>query len=318
MRLEVLRYFLEIARSGSVRKASERVNITPSALSRHIVLLEHTVGAPLFERRARGMTLTIEGEILQKYAQRTVSNVDMVKSAVAEIRGLRSGVIRLFAIEIVASSVIFPMIREFLARHSGINVQVEIITRSNADVLHALSRDEADIGVMYKLSPASDLDYYSEFETPFAVIASPDHPLASRERISVAELVGTSVATLGRQNATRRIVEKALASFGAEIDYTLQVNSIEMAKQFARTGMGVTVLPAIAAQDECLTGALVAIPISDWALRRVRVAVCTPRDRPVSKTDAAFLELLSLRFNDALSAPQAVPARLARCGVSAV
>ena len=182
MRLEVLRYFLEIARSGSVRKASERVNITPSALSRHIVLLEHTVGAPLFERRARGMTLTIEGEILQKYAQRTVSNVDMVKSAVAEIRGLRSGVIRVSAIEIVGSSVVFPMIREFLTRHSGINVQVEIVTRSNTDVLHALSRDEADIGVMYKLSPVSDLDYYSEFETPFAVIASPDHPLASESR----------------------------------------------------------------------------------------------------------------------------------------
>ena len=70
----------------------------------------------------------------------------------------------------------------------------------------------------------------------------------------MVDLVGTSVATLGRENATRRIAQKALASFGAEIDYTLQVNSIEMAKQFARTGMGVTVLPAIAAQDECSTG----------------------------------------------------------------
>jgi DNA-binding transcriptional LysR family regulator len=298
MRLEVLRYFLEIAHSGSVRKASERVNITPSALSRHIMLLEHTVGAPLFERHARGMSLTIEGQILQKYAQRTVSNVDLVKSAVAEIRGLQSGSIRVFAIEIVASSVLFPMIREFLSQHSGVNVQVEIITRSNADVLHALSRDEADIGVMYKLNPASDLDYFGEFETPFAVIASPEHPFASKKQISVAELVGTSIATLGRENATRRIVEKALASIGAELDYTLQVNSIEMAKEFARTGMGITVLPSIAAKVECSTGALVAIPLSDWALRRVRVALCTHRAHTVSKTVAAFLELLRQRFDD--------------------
>jgi DNA-binding transcriptional LysR family regulator len=295
MRLEVLRYFLEIARSGSVRKASERVNITPSALSRHIAILEHTVGAPLFERRARGMSLTIEGQILQKYAQRTVSNVDLVKSAVAEIRGLRGGVIRVFAIEIVASSVLFPMIREFLGQHSGITLQVEVITRDNNDVLHALSRDEADIGVMYKLNPVSDLDYYSEFETPFAVIAAPTHPFAQRKSISVADLACTSVATLSRENATRRIVEKALASIGVEVDYTLQVNSIEMAKEFARTGMGVTVLPSIAARAECATGSLVAIPLSDWALRRVRAAICTHRDHPVPKTGAAFLELLKRR-----------------------
>lgn len=295
MRLEVLRYFLEVARSGSIRKASEHVNITPSALSRHIAILEHMVGAPLFERRARGMALTFEGQILQKYAQRTVSNVDLVKSAVDEIRGLRSGVIRVFAIEIVASSVLFPTIREFLSQHVGVTLQVEIITRDNMDVLHGLARDEADIGVMYKLSPLSDLDYFTEFETPFAVIASPRHPLAGRKELSIAELAGTPVATLSRSNATRRITEKALAAVGLDLDYTLQVNSIEMAKEFAQTGMGVTVLPAIAARVECASGALVAIPLSDWALRRVRVAVCTARAHPIAKTSAAFLELLKQR-----------------------
>jgi DNA-binding transcriptional LysR family regulator len=295
MRLEVLRYFLEVARQGSIRKAAERVNITPSAVSRHIAILEHMVGAPLFERRARGMKLTVEGQILQKYALRTVSNVDLVKSAVAEIRGLRGGVVRVFAIEIVASSILFPTIREFLAAHSGVTFQVEVITRDNTDVVHGLFRDEADIGVMYKLNPVADLDYKGEFETPFAVIASPKHPLAARTSISVADLAGTAVATLSRSNATRKITEKALESVGQSLDYTLAVNSIEMAKEFAQTGMGVTVLPAIAAKIECATGALVAIPLSDWTLRRVRVALCTRSGHPMSKSVEAFLDLLKRR-----------------------
>lgn len=295
MRLEVLRYFLEVAEQGSIRKAAERVNITPSAVSRHIAILEHMVGATLFERRARGMTLTVEGQILKKYALRTVSNVDLVKSAVAEIRGLRGGVVRIFAIEIVASSFLFPTIREFLSRHSAVSFQVEVITRDNTDVMHGLFRDEADIGIMYKLNPVSDLEYLAEFETPFAVIASPQHPFASKSEISIADLDGTAVATLSRANATRKITEKALESIGLTIDYTLSVNSIEMAKQFAQTGTGVTVLPAIAARHECATGTLVAIPLSEWSLRRIRVALCKHRGSTLSKTSQAFVDLLKER-----------------------
>ena len=295
MRLEVLRYYLEVASEGSIRKASERVNITPSALSRHIAILEHMVGASLFDRCSRGMTLTPEGEILKKYALRTVNNVDLVKSAIEEIRGLRSGVVRIFAIEIVASTVLYPTIREFLRLHAGVSFQVEIITRDNIDVVHGLSQDQTDIGVMYKLNPVSELDYCAEFETPFAVIAAPHHPLAQKKEIAAADLAGNAVATLGRSNATRRILEKALTSAGIEIDYTLQVNSIEMAKEFASTGMGVTVLPAMAAQVECANGSLVAIPLSDWSLRRVRVGLCTQRGHQLSKTAQTFLDLLKLR-----------------------
>jgi DNA-binding transcriptional LysR family regulator len=295
MRLEVLRYYLEVVREGSIRKASERVNITPSALSRHIAILEHMVGASLFDRCSRGMTLTAEGRILQKYALRTVNNVDLVKSAIEEIRGLRSGVVRIFAIEIVASAILFPTIREFLTLHSGVTFQVEVITRDNIDVVHGLSQDQTDIGIMYKLNPVSDLDYFAEMETPFAVICAPTHPFASRKEICTADLAGTTVASLGRSNATRRITEKALMSAGIELDYTLQVNSIEMAKEFAQTGMGVTVLPLLSAQTECANGTLVAVPLSDWALRRVRVGLCTHRGHPLSKTALAFMELLKQR-----------------------
>jgi DNA-binding transcriptional LysR family regulator len=295
MRLEVLRYFLEVARLGSIRKAADRVNITPSAVSRHIAILERMVGAPLFERRAGGMVLTVEGEILQKYALRTVNNVDLVKSAVAEIRGLQSGTVRVFAIEIAASSVLYPTIREFLSDHAGVSFQVEVITRDNNDVVHALFRDEADIGIMYKLNPNSDLEYIAEFETPFAVIATPTHPVAAQKEVSLSELSGTAVATLSPSNATRRIMEKTLEAAGLKLDYRLAVNSIEMAKQFAQTGMGVAVLPAIAARPECAAGTLVAIPLSEWTLQRVRVALCTHRGRTLSNTAKAVLDLLKLR-----------------------
>ncbi len=295
MQIAFLRSFLGVARLGSVRKGAEDVNITPSAVSRHIAVLERVVGAPLFERRPRGMVLTPEGEILRKYAMRMVSSFDVVKSAVEEIRGLRRGVIRVFSIEAVTSSILNPAMREYLAEHSGISFQVEVVIRDNNDVIHALLRDETDIGIMYKLNINSDIDYLAEFETPFAVIMAPDHPLASREKLSVRDLADTAVAALHPSSATRRLTEEALRAVGIQLDYTLVVNSFEMAKEFARTGVGVTVLPSISARLECEAGTLVAIPLSEWTLSRIRTTICTHRGRPLSKVAASFVELLKQR-----------------------
>lgn len=294
MQITVLRYFLEVIEQGSVRGAAERMNITPSAISRHIGILERTVGASLFERRPRGMTLTAEGEILSKYARRMVSNIDLVKSAVEEIKGLRRGVIRIFAIEAVASNVLYPAIRDFLSTHSGISFEVEVIARDNNDVLHALLRDETDIGIMYKLNLNPDIDYLKEFETPFAVVAAPSHPLASKESVSVRDLEGHVMAGLSPSSATRRITEEAMRSAGVKVDYTMTVNSFEMAKEFARTGVGLSVLPEIAVRREREAGTLKVIPLTEWSLRHIRCAICTHSGSIQTKAAKAFLETLPL------------------------
>lgn len=294
MHISVLRYFLEVVEKGSVRRAAETMNITPSAISRHIGILEGRVGAPLFERRARGMALTAEGQIFTKYARRMVSNLDLVRDAVEEIKGLRSGTVRIHAIEAVASTLLCPAIREFLKQHSGISIEVDIAGRDNNAVLHSLLTDKADIGIMYRLSLNTELQYEADFETPFVVVASPEHPFAQMKDISALELNDTPIAGLGPSSATRRLTEEALRSVDARPNYTLTVDSFEMAKQFARTGVGITVLPEIAIRDDCESGTLVAIPFRECALRHVRSAVCTHRGRTLPKAAQAFVQSLKL------------------------
>jgi DNA-binding transcriptional LysR family regulator len=293
MQITVLRYFLEVIEQGSIRSAAVRMNITPSAISRHIRILERMVGASLFERMPRGMALTVEGEIFAKYAKRMVSNVDLIKSAIEEIKGLRRGVIRIFAIEAVASSVLYPAIRNFMQSHEGITFEVEIIARNNNDVLHALLREEADIGIMYKLNINPEIEYVREFETPFSVIVAPDHPLASQTSLSVRDLAGLMLAGLSPSSATRRISEEAMRAAGVQCDYGLVVNSFEMAKEFARTGSGVAILPEIAVRREQEQGTLVAIPLSEWSLRHIRCAVCTNAGSIQTRAVEAFLTALN-------------------------
>ncbi|ABE36838.1 bacterial regulatory helix-turn-helix, lysR family protein [Paraburkholderia xenovorans LB400] len=296
MQLNVLRYFLEVSRHGSVRKAAEHIHITPSAVSRHIAILEGMIGAPLFERRSRGMVLTPEGEILFKYADRIIGNLDIVKCAVGEIRGMKKGILRIFAIEAVASSILYPAIRDFIVKHSGVTIQVDVVGRDNNDVVHALVRDEADLGIMFRLNRNAEIDYLDEFDMPFVALAAPGHPLAARSSISVRDLADTLVGGLPPSSASRSITDDVMRSLGTQIRYTLTVNSMEMAKEFARTGVGIAILPSVCAQEECKTGALVAVPFIEWGLQTVRATVCGHRGREPSAAAKAFLDILKTYY----------------------
>jgi DNA-binding transcriptional LysR family regulator len=148
-----------------------------------------------------------------------------------------------------------------------------------------------------KLNVDSDIEYPADFDPPFAAIMSSSHPLASKETLSMRELAGTRVAALHPSSATRQLIERALRAAATELDYTLVVvNSIEMAKEFSRTGAGVTVLPAISVWSECKAGSMAAVPLSEWSLNRVRTTICTKRGRLLNRAEQRFIDLLKQRF----------------------
>src|SRR5271154_4456891 len=89
--LRILTYVDEVARSGSIRKAAERLNITASAVNRRIADLENELGAQLFERRPRGVRLTAAGEVFLHYLRGQNGEVERMKSQIEDLKGLRRG-----------------------------------------------------------------------------------------------------------------------------------------------------------------------------------------------------------------------------------
>ena len=83
--LKLLANVVEVARSGSIRKAAERLNLTPSAMNRRIQDLEAEVGTPLFERRPRGVRLTTAGEMFVRYARSQIAEAHVI-GAIGDLR----------------------------------------------------------------------------------------------------------------------------------------------------------------------------------------------------------------------------------------
>ncbi|MDI7066543.1 LysR family transcriptional regulator, partial [Klebsiella pneumoniae] len=87
----LLRYLDEVARSGSIRGAGEKLHIAPSAINKHLLLLEEEIGEPLFERLPRGLRPTPAGEILLAHVRRTILEYRQVEAEIRDLKTLQKG-----------------------------------------------------------------------------------------------------------------------------------------------------------------------------------------------------------------------------------
>lgn len=179
MEISVLRYFLEIARKGSMTAAAEVLHVSQSALSKQMKELEDELGKKLFRRGSRSMSLTEEGILLRR---RTEDILDMVDKTTEEFRAiddLQGGDVYLGCAESHLIAHIARKIKHFKERYPLFHYH--IISGDRTVVLDRLDRGLLDFGVVVEMP---DIDRYQYLELPgvdrWGVIMPKDHPLAKK------------------------------------------------------------------------------------------------------------------------------------------
>ena len=115
--MRILQYVDEVARTGSIRRAAAKLHVTASAVNRRIMDLEVELGAPLFERRARGVRLTAAGEVFVRYVREQGAGLERTRSHIEDLRGLRRGTVRIACSQALGFDFMPRMIAEFRRRH---------------------------------------------------------------------------------------------------------------------------------------------------------------------------------------------------------
>jgi DNA-binding transcriptional LysR family regulator len=106
----LLNYLDEVARTGSIRKAAERVGIAASSINRQILALEQDLGVPLFERLPRRMRLTIAGELLLTHIRATLREHDRMRARLIDLQGRRRGLVRIATMGGLANTLMPPLV----------------------------------------------------------------------------------------------------------------------------------------------------------------------------------------------------------------
>jgi DNA-binding transcriptional LysR family regulator len=188
--LAQLRAFLVALEEGSLNRAAVRLGISQSALSRQMQAVENEIGGALLERTSVGIRPTDAGYALAKSLPRVLTDYD---AAIEEARRLARGqrdLIRLGYLGSAAHTFLDPALSALRRTHP--EVKVKLLDLCPGEQIVALRKGEIDLALIGQEGALLSSEFYIRKLTTLPVVAvmPADHPLASRERISVKELRG--------------------------------------------------------------------------------------------------------------------------------
>ena len=217
MEIRVLRYFLAIAREGSITNAARFLHITQPTLSRQIQDLEEELGQKLFTRGSRNMTLTPEGMILRKRAEEIISMVDKTDADFNSMENVVSGDIYIGGGETEAIKLVAQIACELRASYPGIHYH--LYSGNSEDVTERLDKGLLDFGIL--IQPA-DISKYDYIDIPardiWGVVMRRDSQLAEKEVIRKEDLLNVPLICSRQAISAERRGNEFAGWFGEDFD----------------------------------------------------------------------------------------------------
>jgi len=298
-----LRYFLEVARCGSIAGAAAAQHVAASAVSRQIAKLEDGLGIALFERQARGMELSEAGRQLAAYANAAALEAERVTTEIRQRSHVGDVTIRLACTEGFAHHFLPLSMAEFkrMRPEARFHLHVERPEEVSRHILEGL----AQIALRYTTAQDDRLKTELLTRAPVYAVMCRHHPLASRRSVSMRDLVNFPLS-LGDQGTTvRQLFDAACANAGLHIEPAYVSN---------HSAAFLPMLPGsqIVALSGYLTlmgqlggeGGLAAVPFSNPEMRQRSIQVLTLQGRTLPLLAREFLAFMADRLTAAPRWPE--------------
>jgi DNA-binding transcriptional LysR family regulator len=294
--LTALRYFSEAAACGSIRQASDRLHVTPSAVSRQIAKLEARLHTTLMERRPEGVRLTQAGRMLADEVSQIHRMVDRLQARIGDLEGLKYGSVSIRCLEGAVDTWLPNVIDAFHVQHP--RIQYEVAASNSDETVECLAAGTCDIGVAFRGSKRSDIGVVASRSVPLVAMVGPAHPLAGKTSISLATLLQQPLALPGSAFGVRRVLDQLFKQQQCAPDEVVTTNSIAIARALARRGTLATVLPRFSAQHDIANGHIKAIPITGGAHLKADVELCVRKGDTLPVAAKELLKLMKERFSE--------------------
>jgi DNA-binding transcriptional LysR family regulator len=260
----MLRYLDEIVRSGSIRKASARLNVASSAINRQLLALEEELGAPVFERLPRGLRLTAAGEMLIAHVRQTLKDHDRLRRRIEGLKGLRHGKVAIGTVSGLASGLLSSVIADFRAKHPFIRLTVR--NASLDTLVAAVLSGDLDLVLAYNLPRHPRLRVLADIGCPLGAVMAPDHPLARETKLRLPDCLDHPLILPDPSVSIRMILDEVIPP-QPEVLPVLESNSTDLLKKLAQEVPHLTFLNELDVAEELRARKLVFVPVQELASR---------------------------------------------------
>ena len=282
---------LAAADEGTLRGAAARLALDPSTISRQIASLETLFGIALIERGRSGIRLTEAGESLVCWLRRQAGELEALRSDLDALRGMRRGRVSIAVGEGFIADLIGSALKGFAARHDGIGYTLH--TGTSEAVVHAVTTDEAHLGLAYNPAPSARTRTLARTRQPLVMLAASDSPfVAAPAPLDLATLATFPCAVLTHGSGIGAVLERVEARHGLRFRATVETQSIPVLKNYVREGLGVTFLPRFVVARELLDGHIVGRDVDVPEFAEGEAHLLTRRGRRLPEVARVLAEYL--------------------------
>ena len=248
MELRELKSFVIAARFRSISKAANELGLGQPTVTTHIKKLEKELNMVLFDRVTRPIRLTLSGQTIFDLSQPLLDGLDSlaVRTSEAEERG---------PVTIASTPDIIPhtllrVVKVFNSLYPNVYLRIQSATRT--EVIGMVRTGEVDAGIIQHPDRREDLHFEPLFLYERVLIAPKGHELLSAPMTSLESIVQYALILMARGTYTRHILEEQLQKKGLHYEVIMELDSMDMIKKFVTIGMGVSVGPRLAIEEEDL------------------------------------------------------------------
>jgi len=309
MDIKRLRYFCALAKIGNFTHTATHLGIAQPALSMAIKKLEEEVELKLVNRAERKMTLTSDGKVLLRHAQRILQTVGDAELELQELKGFDTGTIQFGASSMLSSYYLPKLLAQFKRRYP--KVRINLIEAGTASLQQMLLEGQLDVALV-RLNPSHEQIRSVELFREELVACLPDsHPLANHHSITLDTFCREPLTMFREGYFLREAVSKFSKQHHIKLDIRFETNLIELLKSMVSSGVGIsTVLSGIIRPEDNLK----AIPFDPKI--PLHIGLGWKRNHYLSKASRAFVDFMQenlghkLEGADAAVLPADFPAPL--------
>ncbi|WP_028937024.1 LysR family transcriptional regulator [Pseudonocardia spinosispora] len=287
MQLHQLRYAVTIAEEGSFTQAAEKLLIAQPSLSVQIKKLEQELGVRLFERHGRRAVPTSVGELFLARATHILAQVTELRDQMRKARDVHLGKVALGVLPSVGTGLLPGVLRSYRQAHPRIEITtVEQDLDASAEFQRRVYRGELDLAVVRASGNLPSLTAELLLAEPIGVLFPPGHALGEQNSASLNDLVEEEFVALRSGGGLRTLMNEMCDRAGFSPNVAVETGQLSMLWRMVNVGMGVAVVPRLAAGDlDCW------VALRDPFARR-ELRVIWRSSEPLSPSARAFREVL--------------------------
>jgi LysR family transcriptional regulator, hydrogen peroxide-inducible genes activator len=242
--LRQLECFCAIARTGSFTGAAEEMGMAQPSLSEQLGKLEQALGAALFERTSRKVTLTPLGEALLPKARALLEDADSLPQYVRSVRGELGGDLRIGAIPTILPYFLAPALKTFANRYPEIDLHLREAT--TVELIKQVQDGVLDVALLSLPVEGAGLVMAELFREPLHLAVPLHHELAGAEHVRLRQVSGERLLLLKDGHCLREEALTACDRARAQFNARFEADQFATIFELIRSGFGVSIVPEMA------------------------------------------------------------------------